>query len=170
MAARRGVLRQRRTGHTDSGEIVIYFERDPLLVHQPSLQQTPISTLPKLSPAIGELVPASHVTECCEALAEAERAGKAFIAFKWFRDEALPQKSYLWASNPEERQRVLAQAIATGAVSTSRIPNPRAPQHPTTTVSLNRTVPLSSSATRFRPVPVQGEPVSHTILRDRGSL
>ena len=72
------------------------------------------------------------------ALAEAEKAGKAFIAFKWFRDNELTKHGYAWADSLAHRQAVLAKAFEVGAIQTTPIPNPKSPQHPTTTVKLNR--------------------------------
>jgi hypothetical protein len=107
--------------------------------------------------------------ELCRALDEVERQGRAFIALKWFRDEVLPSKGFAWVSDPEHRQAVLAEVIAEGLIVTSRVPNPRSP-FPTTSIRLNR-APVSpqSEGKRYSPVRIQGEPLSSTILRDRGT-
>ena len=110
-----------------------------------------------------------QIQQCCVALAEAEKAGKAFIAFKWFRDEALPKYNFDWTTSPESRQAVLAKAIESGAIQTSRIPNPKAPQHPTTTVALNRVDTPQGVTPRFKPIVVRGEPVTVSMMRDRGN-
>lgn len=111
----------------------------------------------------------SRERELCHALEEVEREGRAFVALKWFRDEILPSKGFAWTSDAEQRQAVLATAIAAGLIVTSRVPNPRSP-FPTTAVRLNR-APTSSqgSGRRYSPIRVQGEPLSSTILRDRGA-
>lgn len=121
------------------------------------------------------VIPAAdrRVTDLLNALDEAETApGWTFVALKRFRDDFLPAKGFPWARTPEERQAVLAQAIQNGWVLTSKVQNPKAPLYPTTTIRLNRQkrAQLSTSpAARFRPVPIVGEPLSSTVLRDRGS-
>jgi hypothetical protein len=108
--------------------------------------------------------------EVCQSLAEAE-IGRSFVALKWFRDELLPAKGYSWAVALEDRHAVLTKAITGGWILTGKVTNPRAPQYPTTTVRVNRQRQSHFSgaeARRFRPVPIHGEPLSQTILRDRG--
>jgi hypothetical protein len=111
------------------------------------------------------------VKELCNALAEAERGGHAFIALKWFRDSFLPRKSYRWNQNPESRQAVLAEAIQRGVVLTSKIANPKTPAYPTTTIRLNRAeAGIPEEAQRFHPVAVQGELVTAVMEEERGVL
>ncbi|HUB00478.1 MAG TPA: hypothetical protein VMA34_19255 [Terracidiphilus sp.] len=113
----------------------------------------------------------TRVKELCNALAEAERGGHAFIALKWFRDSFLPRKTFRWNQSPESRQTVLAEAIQRGVVMTSKIANPKTPAYPTTTIRLNRTeAGIPEEAQRFHPVEVQGEPVGAAIEEDRGEL
>jgi hypothetical protein len=179
----------------ETGEIVIYFE--PLVATEtkpvlnvserssppPPLQPVsafvrsrpmtppPAHDIPDASGRIGsEDVTPLQVQQCCEALAEAEKAGKLFIAFKWFRDEELPRYKFDWTISQTLRQRVLAKAVEMGAIQTKPIPNPKSPQHPTTVVSLNRSEAPQTMPRRFNPIVVRGEPVSATIMRDRGSL
>jgi len=111
-----------------------------------------------------------QIQQCCETLAEAEKAGKAFIALKWFRDNALTGPGYMWADSLAYRQAVVTKAIELGAILTSSIPNPKAPQHPTTTVKLNRESKYAQAvAPRFQPIrPRGGELASEILLRDRG--
>lgn len=176
-----------------TGEIVIYFE--PLDKHeeasaQPSAKPTrPEARVEPLASrfataASGAVMPVppqtletsqSDVTplqiqQCCEALSAAERAGKLFIAFKWFRDDALPAHNFDWATSADARQRVLSKAIETGAIQTKPIRNPKSPDHPTTTVFLNRAEASRIVGSRFHPISIHGEPVSATIMRDRGSF
>jgi hypothetical protein len=114
----------------------------------------------------------NHIKELCATLAEAERGGHAFIALKWFRDSFLPRKSFLWNQNPESRQMILAEAILRGVVLTSKIPNPKTPAYPTTTIRLNRAeAGIPEEAQRFRPVAVQGESLGASLLdENRGNL
>ncbi len=110
------------------------------------------------------------IKELCATLAEAERGGHAFIALKWFRDSFLPRKSFPWNQNPESRQLILAEAILRGVVLTSKIPNPKTPAYPTTTIRLNRAEPgIPEEAQRFRPVAVQDGAVG-LLDEDRGNL
>ena len=113
-----------------------------------------------------------RIKELCSTLAEAERGGHAFIALKWFRDSFLPRKSFTWNQNPESRQMVLAEAILRGVVLTSKIPNPKTPAYPTTTIRLNRAeAGVPEEAQRFRPVAVQGESLSLGLMDEsRGNL
>lgn len=174
------------------GEVVIYSE--PLDSGADALKEPPPNLTPltrgvesaapqplKLSPTLLPLpstapeanllnITSLQVQQCCEALAEAEKAGKLFIALKWFRDEALPSHNFDWTASADTRQRVLAAAIEGGAVQTKRIPNPKSALHPTTTISLSREIASRTLPSRFNPIPIAGEPVSETILRDRGSL
>jgi hypothetical protein len=112
-----------------------------------------------------------RVKELCAALAEAERGGHAFIALKWFRDSFLPRKAFRWNQNPDARQAVLAECIQRGVVLTSKIPNPKTPAYPTTTIRLNRAeAGLPEEAQRFRPVAITGDPISAEIDQERGGL
>jgi len=113
----------------------------------------------------------ARVKELCNALAEAERGGHAFIALKWFRDSFLPRKSYRWNQNPETRQAVLAEAIQRGVVLTSKIANPKTPAYPTTTIRLNRAeAGIPEEAQRFHPVAVSGETLTAVLEEERGVL
>jgi hypothetical protein len=111
-----------------------------------------------------------RIKELCATLAEAERGGHAFIALKWFRDSFLPRKAFSWNQNPESRQMILAEAILRGVVMTSKIPNPKTPAYPTTTIRLNRAeAGIAEEAQRFRPVAVQGEGLMAALDDDRGN-
>ena len=112
-----------------------------------------------------------RIKELCATLAEAERGGHAFIALKWFRDSFLPRKAFIWNQNPESRQMILAEAILRGVVMTSKIPNPKTPAYPTTTIRLNRAeAGVPEEAQRFRPVAVHGETLTTMLDDDRGNL
>lgn len=108
-----------------------------------------------------------RIRELCSTLAEAERGGHAFIALKWFRDSFLPRKAFHWNQSPESRQMILAEAILRGVVLTSKIPNPKTPAYPTTTIRLNRAeAGVPDEAQRFRPVAVHGEALSTSLDED----
>lgn len=110
------------------------------------------------------------------ALGHAEaRPGYKFVALKWFRDTVLPAEGFSWAQEYSARDRVLRDAIERRLVLTSREPNPRSPQFPVTAIRLNRWMQEVKAAVGngddmkpdFQPVPIRGESLSDTILRDR---
>jgi hypothetical protein len=112
-----------------------------------------------------------RIKDLCATLAEAERGGHAFIALKWFRDSFLPRKSFHWNQSPDSRQLILAEAILRGVVLTSKIPNPKTPAYPTTTIRLNRAeAGVPEEAQRFRPVAVHGDIGNVLLDDDRGNL
>jgi len=172
----------------ETGEIVIYFEpagSAPVGAKNPSTiepQSGPTSAGPvnferaeRFPGADLQNVDLQEVTplqiqQCCEALAESEKAGKAFIALKWFRDSGLMTPGYAWADSLAYRQAVLTKAIDVGAIVTASIPNPKAPQHPTTTIKLNRESSYAQSvAPRYQPIRAKGgASASEIVLRDRG--
>jgi hypothetical protein len=110
------------------------------------------------------------------ALAKAEKDPQlGFVSLKWFRDTYLPQQGYPWAAIPDERQRVLVNAIDRNWILTSKVANPKNPQFPVSAIKVNR--PLSEvysileqqpgSRSGFNPVAMRGEPLSQTVLRER---
>jgi hypothetical protein len=118
--------------------------------------------------------PKDPARELLQALAQAE-TGRQFVSLKWFRDTCLPQKGFLWGTTPEERYRVLVEAIDRRWILTSRIPNPKNPQFPVTAIRVNR--PLDEVRTMldenakaspvFVPISIPGERLSETVLRER---
>lgn len=122
-----------------------------------------------LVPAASE--PDQERAELMKSLEAAENTpGRMFVALKWFRDDYLPSAGLRWAQDTETRQSVLAKAIQDGWILTGKVPNPKSPFYPTTTIRLNRQKqPAGASQSRFRPVPISGEPLSRTILDDRGT-
>jgi hypothetical protein len=173
-----------------TGEIRIYF--DPISAvgeqktdsspSQPSSLSTAQDVHPPVKPLKPQRLPsqATHaenvsvspqdIVECCQALAAAEKSNRQFIALKWFRDDFLATVDLPWATSIQRRQRVLSQAIEMGKIDAKKIPNPRAPQFPTTAISLNRSMPTPGVPPRFQPVSIRGEAASTTLLRDRGSI
>ena len=150
-----------------TGEMLLYFEpedeeEDAAVVSEP--EAAPQLPLQQFSGSIQD----RQVRECSIALSEAEKQGKPFIGLKWFRDTALPQQSYAWAASPQERFRVLNQAIAEGFIETQFLANPMNPAHPTTTLVLNREKTRGIVGSRFHPIPLRGEPLSSIIIRERG--
>jgi hypothetical protein len=170
----------------EEDEVRIYFERVDGDLEEDEDRPLPQSRTRAPRPAIAAFedgnvddsngsLPADiddRIRELCATLAEAERGGHAFIALKWFRDSFLPRKAFSWNQNPESRQMVLAEAILRGVVLTSKIPNPKTPAYPTTTIRLNRAeAGVPEEAQRFRPVAVQGDSLSASMMDEsRGNL
>ena len=110
----------------------------------------------------------------CLDLAES-RPGYTFVALKWFRDVALPGSASAWAQSDAVRSNVLREAIDRRIVVTGRIPNPKSPQFPVTTLKLNRLLPEvrtvlgrgDSMEEGFEPITIRGENLSATVLRER---
>jgi hypothetical protein len=169
----------------EEDEIRVYFERagedlegeDAVPAFQPRARATRPASVAfedgNVDDSAGAL-PADiddRIKELCATLAEAERGGHAFIALKWFRDSFLPRKAFSWNQNPESRQMILAEAILRGVVMTSKIPNPKTPAYPTTTIRLNRAeAGVPEEAQRYRPVAVQGELLSAMLDDDQVDL
>lgn len=166
------------TWSPEEDELRIYFERIDGAEAAPRPVRAPRAAA---GPAYDDeddgqeaVIPAdldARVKELCAALAEAERGGHAFIALKWFRDSFLPRKAFSWNQTPESRQLILAEAILRGVVLTSKIPNPKTPAYPTTTIRLNRSeAGVPEETQRFRPVAVRGEALSTSLDEDREAL
>jgi hypothetical protein len=111
-----------------------------------------------------------------EALDRAEaRPGWNFVPLKKFRDEILPCEPTASRLTDVAWREVLRSAIGKRLVLVGRVPNPKAPEFPVTTIRLNRLMPEvqailgagASSDLDFHPVEIRGEPLSTTILRER---
>lgn len=157
----------------DSGLVSIFYNTSP---NEADALETPApdTTLPAVLPQPEH--PEDPVQDLLLALAEAEREPQFnFVSLKWFRDVYLPRQGYPWASAPENRQQVLVEAITRKWILTSRVPNPKNPQFPVTAIKVNR--PLvdglkildqgADSGSAFAPIPIAGEPLSETVLRER---
>lgn len=109
-------------------------------------------------------------------LAKAELDPKlGFVSLKWFRDTYLPLQGHSWAAVPDQRERVLVNAIERKWILTSKVENPKNPQFPVTAIRLNRPLAevraiLDSEPgfrSSFNPIIMPGEPLSETVLRER---
>ncbi len=129
----------------------------------------------KLSKGIPGLLPAE--ADLLIALDRAEaRPGWNFVPLKKFRDEILPQEHLPSLANTDVHHRsVLESVINKKFVLVGKVPNPKSPQFPVTTIRLNRLMSEvkavlgqnGSSDLDFHPVEISGEPLSATILRER---
>jgi hypothetical protein len=110
---------------------------------------------------------------------DAAESEKHFVSLRWFRDVALSAATPTWTHDAARRDAALRAAIQRDVVRTSKVHNPKNPQHPTTSIRLNRTAPEVQAALRsangsggagrggFRPTEIRNGPLSATVLRDR---
>ena len=117
-----------------------------------------------------------RLADLVRALDRAEgRPGYEFVSLKWFRDNALVHEEFSWAADESARHDALREAIDRRWILTSKVANPRPPNFPVTAIRLNRQMPeviaalggRAGSLPAFSPVPIRGEPLSTTVLRDR---
>ena len=120
-------------------------------------------------------VASDPTADLVRALDRAEsRPGYKFVALKWFRDTALLSEGFSWTTGDSARKTVLSEAIDNKLVLTSSVRNPNSP-YPTTAIRLNRLMPQvqailgieNTHVPEFAPLPIRGENLSATILRDR---
>lgn len=118
----------------------------------------------------------TRLADLLRALDRAEgRPGYEFVSLKWFRDSALAHEGFTWAADETARHDVLREAIDRRWILTTKVANPRPPNFPVTAIRLNRQMPEVIAALGgrpggnavFHPVPIRGESLSATILRDR---
>lgn len=117
-----------------------------------------------------------RLSDLLRALDRAEgRPGYEFVSLKWFRDAALVREGFSWAADEFTRHDVLREAIDRRWILTSKVANPRPPHFPVTAIRVNRQMPEVNAALgnrtgnspAFRPIPIRGESLSATVLRDR---
>lgn len=76
------------------------------------------------------------------ALNDAENQPQlTFVSLKWFRDTFLVKSGYRWAQDIEVPRRLLQEASERNVILTSRVPNPKQPEFPVTSIRLNRDHP-----------------------------
>ncbi len=137
----------------------------------PAEEAKPVEIVASPAPAQPAKDPAR---ELLQALAQKEM-GRQFVSLTWFRDTCLPRKGLSWGTTPEERQKVLMDAIHRNWVLASRIPNPKDPQFPVAAIRVNRSLDEvrvildgnAKASPTFAPVTIPGERLSETILRER---
>ena len=81
-----------------------------------------------------------------------------FVSLKWFRDTYLPKRGYDWANDPDLPRQMVHEAAEAEMILTSKVPNPKTPEFPVTTIQLNRSHPkvqrmLESLAPKPAPTP-----------------
>lgn len=165
----------------ESGRIEISFEprvpekKEPMKADEPMQRpSTSRSDLPP-QPLSNSFVHPAEL-DLINALDRAEsRPGWSFVPLKKFRDEILATEHVESMRSDVERQNVLRSAIEKKLVLVGKVPNPRAPEFPVTTIRLNRLMPEvqqiigkgGSANLDFHPIEISGEPLSATILRER---
>ena len=102
------------------------------------------------------------------ALHDTERRMQ-FVALSFFRDKVL---SHLLPGSTETRNDAINAAIAHGMIRVGKVENPKAPDRPTSSISLNLEHPLVRDTLHLpdatgTPVIIRGEPLSTTIARER---
>lgn len=164
----------------ESGRIEISFEQRETAERIPAASTKALNSdrvqshIPRTEVADFELQAAE--CELINALVRAEsRPGWTFVPLRKFRDEILSTEHLNSMQSDTERQNVLRSAIDKKLVLVGRVPNPRAPEFPVTTIRVNRLMPQvqrilgggPDADLDFRPVEIPGEPLSTTILRER---
>jgi hypothetical protein len=65
----------------------------------------------------------------------------SFVSLKWFRDTYLVKCGFSWAQDPDVPRRLIQDATEREVVLTSKVPNPKTPAFPVTSIHLNRSHP-----------------------------
>ena len=103
--------------------------------------------------------------------------GWSFVSLKKFRDDVLLHEPFApGAFQPTEVhwQEAIQRAIEKRWILVGKVPNPKSPQFPVTSIRLNRmmlevqeVLGLPKKDLDFHPIHIKGEPLSATILRER---
>ncbi|MSR47276.1 MAG: hypothetical protein EXS13_09450 [Planctomycetes bacterium] len=101
-------------------------------------RQAPVAPPPPAL-ALPSTEQAQHDLIAVVARAESDSAFK-FLALKYLRDQLLP-RHVAWGVLQSEGQIQINRAIEAGMLVTGKVENPRMPQYPVTTVTLNREHP-----------------------------
>ncbi|MGB8770205.1 MAG: hypothetical protein WCC92_11345 [Candidatus Korobacteraceae bacterium] len=170
-----------------SGWIQLYFEPKPLrgdtgttTADSLERQQVPGSSSLPGSASASKSAQRIYVhpaeADLLRALDRAESTpGWSFVPLKKFRDEILPSERHVSMRTDVEQQHMLRSAIEKRLILVGKVPNPKSPQFPVTTIRLNRLLPEVQAVLGggenvdldFHPVEIRGEPLSATVLRER---
>ncbi len=166
----------------ESGRIEIRFEPTPqeLKTATPEAVRPEGKALPPTQTASfsGPNGVSSLEIELLRALDIAESTpGWSFVSLKKFRDEILPCRPFPpGAFQPADVhwEAAIRSGIDKRLILTGKVPNPKSPQFPVTSIRLNRLMPevqevlgLPKKNLDFRPIHIKGEPLSAIILRER---
>lgn len=64
-----------------------------------------------------------------------------FVSLKWFRDTYLQKCGFGWARDPDLPRRLIQDTTERDLIQTSKVPNPKSPSFPVTSIHLNRAHP-----------------------------
>jgi len=103
--------------------------------------------------------------------------GWNFVSLRKFRDEILPREPFApGAFQPTDVhwQEAIRVAIEKRFILVAKVPNPKSPQFPVTSIRVNRLMPEVQEMLGqprkdldFHPIHIKGEPLSAIILRER---
>jgi hypothetical protein len=162
----------------ESGRIEISFQPAAKQLREESISDAASTDQAVVAAGVGDAAVYLNPAEAAllQALERAESTpGWSFVPLKKFRDEVLPSQPIASMRTDLERQSVLRSAIEKRLILVGKVPNPKAPQFPVTTIRLNRLMPEVRAALGqvdhpnldFHPIEISGEPLSATILRER---
>ena len=153
----------------ESGRIEIRFE--------PAPEEQKMATSDEVSHT-ADFSPNSLETRLLKVLQRAESTpGWNFVSLKKFRDQILPSEPFApGAFQPADVhwQEAIRRAIEKRLILVGKVPNPKSPQFPVTSIRLNRLMPEVQAVLGhprkdldFHPIHIKGEPLSAIILRER---
>ena len=89
-----------------------------------------------------------------------------FVSLKWFRDTYLPKRGYDWSEDPDIPRQIVHDAAEKEIILTAKVPNPKTPEFPVTTIRLNREHALVREflANDGDPAPAAGEDGSESSV------
>jgi len=122
-----------------TGEALVTYQQQHEREERPRAPSTPYDG-PARAPQVRPLPNEAELEKTLiRVLDKAERdPALNFVAFKFLRDRLLPQTGEPWTASPERCQSLITNAIAREMIFTDKVPNPRQPQFPVTSVKLNR--------------------------------
>jgi hypothetical protein len=105
----------------------IVFEVPQALYSEPSARSSSVAdALPEFVTALDQAEHEPHLH---------------FVSLKWFRDTYLIKRGHAWAHDPEIPRRLIQHATESDLILTSKVPNPKTPDYPVTSIRLNREHP-----------------------------
>jgi hypothetical protein len=117
---------------------------------------------------LSDTVTPLQIQQCCVVLGEAEAVAQGPILLGWFRDDALLHSHrFDWLGTPESRQRVIDKAVEVGAIKLHEVSDTSGSEPLAMALSLVKFEPPRNGK-RYNPIIVHGEPISQTLIRDRG--
>jgi hypothetical protein len=98
--------------------------------------------VPQSAALDGEGAHGDPLADFLQALDQAENDPHLhFVSLKWFRDTYLQKRGFDWAQDPDMPRRLIQEATERVLILTSKVPNPKQPSFPVTSIRLNREHP-----------------------------